>query len=430
MARYRLLAVVTTAFLFLVGGGALAHAQSSGSPPTVLVIRAEGPITQVIADQVSDAIRAAEKAHDEAVVIELDTPGGLATSTQAIVEDLLNANVPVVVYVTPPGARAASAGAIITFAANIAAMAPATHIGAATPIDLGGGGAPPRVVEDAVASVTSIVQRRGRTAEFAVDAVRRGRSATEDEALRLGAIDLVAQNRAELLDRIDGRVMTLGDRSTVRLDTAGAQVTEFEMPATRRLLQWLANPNLAFLFISLGGLALLIELATPGGGLAGTVGVILLVLGCVALSVLPTSTAGLILFVLAGAMFVAELQAPGIGVFAVGGALALGFAGLLVFQRPTGVGVGLAVLLPLTILIGLGAAFIGQLTWRTRKAPCRTGSVRGAIGVVKNANDHTGQVVVRGALWQARSMDGPLQVGERVRVVELEGMELIVYPES
>lgn len=429
MARYRLLAVVTAAFLLLAGGGALAHAQSTQSP-TVLVTRVEGPITQVIADQVSDAVRAAEKADHEALVIELDTPGGLATSMQAIVEDLLSADVPVVVYVTPPGARAASAGAVITLAANIAAMAPATHIGAATPIGLQDGRVLDKVVNDAAASVASIAQRRGHNVEFAVDTVRKGRSATVDEALELGAIDLIAQDRAELLDRINGRAVMLGNGSTVRLDTADAQVAELEMSATRRLLQWFANPNLAFLFISLGGLALLVELATPHGGLAGTVGAILLVLGFVALSVLPTSVAGLILLVLAGAMFVAELYTPGLGVFAGGGALALVSAGVLLFQRPTGVGVGFAVLLPLTIIVGLVVTLVGRLTWRSHKAPAfRGGSIRGAFGVVQSASDHTGQVLVHGALWQARSMDGPLQVGERVRVVEREGMELIVYPE-
>jgi membrane-bound serine protease (ClpP class) len=213
------------------------------------------------------------------------------------------------------------------------------------------------------------------------------------------------------------------------LDTADAEIAEFKMSATRRLLQGLANPNLAFLFIALGGLALLIELATPGGGFAGVTGAILLVLGFVALSVLPTNFAGLLLLMLAGAMFVVELYTPGLGVFAGGGTLALIFAGLLLFQRPTGVGVGLAVLLPLTVLIGLGAGLVGRLTWRAHKAPYRVGSITGALGVVQQASDHTGQIIVQGVLWQARSMDGPLQVGQRVRVVVREGMELIVYPE-
>lgn len=419
--------VVTAAFLLLIGG-ALAHAQAPRSP-TVLVTRVEGPITQVIADQVADAVTEAEQADYEALVIELDTPGGLVTSMQAIVEDLLNADVPVVVYVTPPGARAASAGAIITFGANIAAMAPATHIGAATPISLQGEEAPPKVIEDASASVASIAQRRGRNVEFAVDTVREGRSVTADEALELGGIDLIARDRAELLDQINGRVVEIGNGSAVRLGTAGAQAVEFEMPATRRLLQWLANPNLAFLLVTLGGLALLIELATPHGGLTGTVGAILLALGLIGLSVLPTTLVGLMLLALAGALLVAELYTPGIGVLAGGGALALVFAGLLLFQRPSGVGVGLAVLLPLAIIIGLAAGLVGRLAWRAHKAPSRNGSLQGASGVVQHASDHTYQVRVHGALWQARSMDGPLRVGERVRVVERDGMELIVYPE-
>lgn len=427
MACYRLFVVATAVFL-LLAGGAFGHAQAPQSP-TVLVTRVEGPITQVIADQIADAVTEAERANHEALVIELDTPGGLATSMQEIVEDLLNADVPVVVYVTPPGARAASAGAIITFAANIAAMAPATRIGAATPISLQGGEVPPKAVEDAAASVASIAQRRGRNVEFAVDTVRKGRSATADEALELGAIDLIAQDRDELLDRIDGRVAMTGNGSTVRLDTADARVAEFEMSATRRLLQWLANPNLAFLFITLGGLALLIEFATPHGGLTGTVGAILLVLGFIALSVLPTNLAGLLLLALAGAMFAAEIFTPGIGVFAGGGALALVFAGLLLFQRPTGVSVGLVVLLPVAIIVGLAVGLVGRLAWRAQKTPYQDGSLQGAFGVVQSASDHTYQVVVHGALWQARSMNGPLRVGERVRVVEREGMELIVYPE-
>ena len=417
-----------TTFLLLASGGALAHAPSSQAP-TVLLTRIEGPITQVIADQVADAITAAERANNEALIIELNTPGGLATSMQTIVEDLLSADVPVVVYVTPPGARATSAGAIMTFAANIAAMAPATHIGAATPIGLQSGKALDKAVNDAAASAASIAEKRGRNVQFATDTVRKGRSATADEALKVDAIDLIARNQADLLERIDGHTVTVGNGSTVRLDTADARVAEFGMPATRRLLQWFANPNLAFLFLTLGGLALLVELATPHGGLAGTVGAVLLVLGFIALSVLPTSIGGVLLLALAGAMFVAELYTPGVGVFAGGGVLALIFAGLLLFQRPTGVGVGLAVLLPLTILVGLVVGLVGRLTWRTHKAPYRDGSIRGALGVVQSASNHTGQVVVHGTLWQARSMDGPLQVGERVRVVEREGMELIVYPE-
>lgn len=415
MARYRLFTVVTAAFL-LLAGSALAHAQPS-APPTVLVTRVEGPITQMLADQVADAVTAAERAEHEALVIELDTPGGLGAPTQEIVKDLLGANVPVVVYVAPSGARAASGGAIIALAANLAAMAPTTHIGAST------------LDEDTAAAIPSITQERGRNAGLAAAAVRSARSLAADEALNLGVIDLVARSRGELLDRIDGRVVKLGNGSTVRLDTADAQIADLEVPATRRLLQGLANPNLAFLLIVLGALALLIELATPGGGLAGVTGAILLVLGFVALSALPTNIAGLALLALAGAMFVAELYTPGIGVFAGGGTLALVVAGLLLFPRATGVGVGLAVLLPLTIIVGLGVGLVGRLAWRARKRPYQRGSIHGALGVVQSASDRTGHVVVHGVLWQARSMDGPLRVGERVRIVEREGMELIVYPE-
>lgn len=433
MARHRLLvrllALVTGALALLAGSGA--HAQAP-QQPTVLATRIEGIITPVIADHVADAVAAADNGNHEAILITIDTPGGLVSSMHEIVQDIANADLPVIVYVAPTGAWAASAGAVITIAGHVAAMAPGTNIGAATPVDLEGGETSEKVVNASAAYAEGIAEQRGRNVEFATDMVREGRSEPASTALALDVVDLIALDREELLDEIDGREVTLANGATVTLDTADAAVTEFEMSATRELLQRLASPDLAFVFLSIGGLLILFELAIPGGAIAGVIGAIMLVLAFFALSVLPVNVAGIILLLLAAALFIAELFAPGIGVFAGGGALALLFAGLFLFRRPAGIGIDLAVLLLIPTLVGVGVVFVGRLAWRARQAPVyqgAAGTLVGTLGVVRQADDHTAQVFVHGELWKARTFNGPLQAGERVRVVEQQGLELIVYPE-
>jgi membrane-bound serine protease (ClpP class) len=333
---HRLLAVA------LLGvGWLLAWAPTAvGQAPTVLVTRVAGPITPVVADQLAGGVGAAERDRHAAFLVELDTPGGLDSSMRQISQAFLNARVPVVVYVTPAGARAASAGAIITFSAHVAAMAPGTTIGAATPVDLQGGEISDKVINDAAAFAEAVAAERGRSTTFAVDTVRKGRAVTADQAVRLGAVDLVAADRAGLLEALDGRQVEVAPGTTVTLQTAGAELVEHELSWTRSLLGWLADPNLAFLFLSIGTLAVIYELASPGMGLGGVIGAVLLVLGFVSLSVLPVNLAGLLLLALAAALFIAELFAPGIGVFAGGGTIALVLAGLLLFDGPIAVAIG------------------------------------------------------------------------------------------
>jgi membrane-bound ClpP family serine protease len=242
---------------FVLGSLLLLPSGAAAQTGSVLRARIDGPITPVIADHVADAVAAAADGGHSALLLEMDTPGGLDSSMRSIVKDLLGSPVPVIVYVAPAGARAASAGAIITFAAHVAAMAPGTNIGAATPIDLEGGEVLDKVVNDAVAYVTAIAEERGRDVDFAVDTVRDGRSASATEALEVGAVDLVAPDRATLLDELDGRTVVLADGTERTLATAQAPVTEFEMTGVRSLLQRLADPNLAFLFISIGSLAVI-----------------------------------------------------------------------------------------------------------------------------------------------------------------------------
>jgi membrane-bound serine protease (ClpP class) len=422
------------AFLLLTLALLLLGATGTKEPGrSVLVTVVRGPITPVIATQLSDAVRAADQGNHAALLIELDTPGGLDASMRSIVQDILSSDVPIIVYVSPSGARAGSAGAFITLAAHVAAMAPGTNIGAATPIGLQGGDLATKIVNDATAFIRSIAEQRGRNPDVAADMVRDGRSVPVNEAVQSHVIDLVAASRSELLDAVDGRQVRLDNGAQLVLRTAGAPVAELEMPPTRRLLQALADPELAFVFLAIGTLAIIFELASPGGALAGTIGAILLALAFVSLSVLDVSVAGVLLLLLALALFIAELFVPGIGVLAGGGTLALLFAGLLLFQSPTGIGIDLWVVLPIPILVGVGAVLAGRLAWRLRRAPPYQGAggtLVGATGTVRQAADRSARIFVRGALWKARSNDGPLHVGDRVRVTGRDGLELLVEPES
>jgi len=303
-------------------------------------------------------------------------------------------------------------------------------IGAATPVDLQGGEIPDKVVNDAAAFAEAVAAERDRNTRFAVDTVRKGRAVTADEAVRLQAVDLVAADRAALLEELDGRRVEVAPGTPVTLRTADAETVEHELSWTRKLLQWLADPNLAFLFLSIGTLAVIYELASPGMGLGGVIGVVLLVLGFVALSVLPVNLAGLLLLVLAAALFAAELFTPGVGVFAGGGTIALLLAGVLLFDGP--VGVAMPVLWPLALVVGGGTVLAGRLAWRARRAPSMTG-VSGLIGrrvVVRDtdAASGTGSVRLDGTWWRARGRDGPLALGQPVRVVALDGLDLIVEP--
>ena len=419
------------AWLMLIAGLLLAadstaHAQGVRS---IVVVEVDGVITPVIADHVRDALDLAEREGHQALLVELDTPGGLDTSMRDIVQSFLNSRVPVIVYVSPQGARAASAGAIITFASHVAAMAPGTSIGAATPIDLEGGDLAEKVINDAASYAESIAEQRGRNVEFAIDAVREGRSVAANEALELGVVDLLARDRAQLLEVLDGRVVELGPGRDVTLRTAGAELVEVDLGFARSVLQWLSDPNLAFLFISIGTLAILYELANPGFGGGAIVGVILLVLAFTALSVFPVNAAGVILLVLAAGLFIAELFVPGLGVFAAGGTVALVLAGLFLFRGP--IGVDPVVLLPTAVVAGGGAVALGRVAWRSRRLAGSTGveAIVGSRGTIRSVEGHEALVLLQGSWWTARAARGTLQPGQRVRVVEMDGLKLVVEPE-
>lgn len=397
--------------------------------PRVLATTLRGTITPPVADHLADGIRRAERGGYDAFVVRVDTPGGLDVSMRAIVRSFLGARVPVIVHVSPSGARAASAGAIITFTAHVAAMAPGTAIGAATPVDLEGGDVSDKVINDAAALAESIARQRDRNVEFAVDTVRRGRSAAADEAVEIGAVDFVAGPLSDVLQRADGRKVTLAAaQEEVTLRSAGASVDEYEMSLFRRIQQTLADPNLVFLFMSLGTLGLIYELASPGVGISGALGVMLLLLGLFSLSVLPVNVVGLLFLLLAAALFVAELFAPGIGVAAAAGSLALVLSAVFLFRDIPGVGVSMTVLAPVAVTMAAAVVVAGRLAARSLRAGPVTGTpaLIGRTVTVRRAAGNDGQVFVEGAWWNVRSPKADLEVGAPVRVIDVEGLDLVV----
>jgi membrane-bound serine protease (ClpP class) len=392
----------------------------------VLVTDVDGPITPVIADHLAAAVEQAV-GEEALLVVTLDTPGGLDTSMRDIVQTFLNAPVPIVVYVEPEGARAASAGTFITMAAHVAAMAPATSIGAATPVDLQGGEITDKIINDAVAFATSLAERRGRNVEFAESAVRDGTSITASQAVEDGVVDMVADDLDDLLSAIDGMtVEVLGE--DVTLATAGAVPDRYEMSTLRRILAQIADPNLAVLFLSIGTLAVVYEAANPGLGFAGVIGVILLLLGFFALSVLPVATAGVALLILAIALFIGEIFVPGVGVLAAGGTIALLLAGVFLFEGE--LQVSPPVLWPTALVLGAATTIAGRAALKARLRPSTTGTATliGKAVTVVNVEGVNGSVFLDGAWWSVRSSVGELEPGEQARVVGIEGLELIVEP--
>lgn len=423
------LAALTTGLLLAVATPL--RAQST----TVATTTVRGAITPVIADHLADVVAQADRDGHVALVIVLDTPGGLVTSMREIVQTLLNAPLPIIVHVAPRGADAGSAGTFITLSAHVAAMAPATTIGAATPVDLEGGEVGDKIVENAAAYARTIAEERDRDVDFAVAAVREGRSVTADEALEIGAIDLVVDRTAELLAAVDGTTVEVrGDEVT--LATADATLVALDMPWTRRILQRLADPNLAFIFISIGTLAIVYEVANPGLGAGGILGAVMLILAFFALSVLPVNYAGLALLLLAGGLFVAELFAPGVGVGAAGGTVALVLGGLFLFQGRSGIAIDLWVLVPTVLMLFVLTILAGRLAAGSRHRPVTdlTSELVGRQAQVYGVAEARPRVRLDGTVWRVRPDPDdriPLHDGDAVVVVDHDNLDLVVaHPRS
>lgn len=429
---------VSVAFGCLVAAAGLLVAQlpavaQSSTAKAVAWTAVDGPITPVIRDHLGDTLETAAAEGFSALVIRLNTPGGGLDVTREIANLLLDAPLPTVVYVAPSGSDAGSAGTFITYAAHVAAMAPATTIGAATPVDLEGGEVGDKIVENTVAFGQALAEYRDRDEAFVVDAIRTGRSVTATAALEAGAIDVIAPTIEALLEQIDGWTVTVGTEP-VQLATATASLVEFEMTGTRSLLQILANPNIAFIFLSLGTLAILYEIANPGLGLGGVAGVVMLILAMFSLAVLPVNYAGAALLLVAMAMFIAELFAPGVGVGAAGGTAALILGGLFLFQAQSGVGVDLWVLIPAAIVSFGLVVFAGIMVAKTRHQQPRAASdyLLGRTIKVERVDDDSAHARVDGILWRIRhrpAADGsipPLHPGDEVIIVRRDNLDIIV----
>ncbi len=438
--------ITITLSLFLVLSGLAGLALSADPPkaekssPTatvpaapahaVMLIKIDAPITPMVAEYIIKSIDLAAKQNAEALIIELNTPGGLLESTNNIVMRMIVTEVPVIVYVAPSGGRAASAGVFITMAANIAAMAPTTHIGAASPIQLEGKmdeTMAKKAMNDTAAMARGIAEKRGRNAQWAEDAVRKAVSATETEALKLGVIDLIAPDIATLLKKIDGRTVevALGKRT---LKTADALIKEHAMGFRYKLLGIISNPNIAYILMILGFYGLYFELSNPGAILPGVAGAIFLILAFYALQTLPINYAGLMLIILAIGLFIAEAFITSHGVLGVGGAVAMLFGSLMLIDSPEpSLRISWAVILPVVAASALLFIVTVTVAVRAHRSRVDTGK-EGLIGMhaeAKTVIGEDGQVFLRGEYWNARSEE-PIAKGEKVTVTAVDGLRLNV----
>jgi membrane-bound serine protease (ClpP class) len=412
---------------------ALVVPAAASAAPRVLAVEFDNDVNPVTADYVIDQIERANEDRYDAVVILLDTPGGLSDAMKDIYEAELASKVPVIVYVHPEGARAASAGVWIGQAADILAMAPQTNIGSSTPISVGGSDIQKdlrnKVVNDAAASLRALAREHGRNVQWADAAVRKASNLGAREALQQNVIDVVAPTLPALLNQIDGRETK---PKMLMLETAGATIDRVEMSLWKRILDTLIDPNLIVILMSLGVLGITIELWNPGLILPGTVGAISLVIGLFGLQILPVSWAGVLLMLLAAGFFVAEMFVVSHGALALAGAVAFVIGSLMLFD-PAGDSyqVSLTVALAVAGTMALMVALVVAKLVQVRRAEVVTGQeeLMGEVGVVRQALDPVGLVFVHGELWRARTDDGPIAPGEHVRVQGLDdALTLTVAP--
>jgi len=400
----------------------------------VLRIHIDGTIHPIAAEQVERAADAAQSRHAAALLIEINTPGGLLDSTREIVTKIESSTVPVIIFVGPSGARAASAGFFILESADVAAMANGTNTGAAHPVTIGGGKMDDvmkaKIENDTAAFLRSYVSRRGRNTEEAEKAVRQSISWTEKEALNLKLIDLTANDEADLLKQLDGRTIHRFDGSATTLHLAGVPVEELPVTLRQRVLGWLMDPNIAFLVLAVGALSIYAEFNHPGAIIPGVVGVIFVLLTLFALNLLPTRYASLWLIALAFVLFALEAKFVSHGVLTLGGIASLTIGGLLLVDGPIPeMRVKFIVALAVSLPFGLITAFLMSIAWRARRNKIITGSqgIVGELGVARTDLAPSGKVFVHGELWNARASQ-PIHTGAPIRVVSVAQLELLVEP--
>ncbi len=403
---------------------------ADGKTPAVHVIRVSDAIGPGVASFIKSGIQDASDENAALIVIELNTPGGLADSMRDIVMALYESKIPVAVFVSPSGARAASAGVMITLAADIAAMAPGTNIGAAHPVGAGGQEInktmSEKVINDMVAYVKSIAQKTGRNAEWAEKAVRKSISATETEALKAGIIDLVAKDLDDLIRQLDGREV----KGKGKLSLAGHEKIFVKENLRTKILKTISNPNVAYILMMIGLAGLYFELSHPGVIFPGVIGGICIILAFFAFQALPVNYAGILLILLAIIFFILEMKIASYGMLSVAGILSLLLGSLMLFEGGSPeFGLEWGVLLPtLTVVSGFFVT-LAALVFKSQVSKPRTGEkgLIGEVGIVKKDLDPEGKVFVHGELWNAFSKK-PLQAGTRVKVIRMENLVLEVEP--
>jgi len=460
--------------LLLVGtppSAAPAAPAASAGATRVLLLEIDGTIGPVTGEYFRSGLRRAQELGAQFVVLRLDTPGGLDASMRDIVKDMLAAPLPVVCYVAPSGARAASAGTYILYACHLAAMAPATNLGSATPVQIGGfpglpdhdneqrpadsqgqpetgpadaqepgaaresgGAAAPtkmerKIINDAAAFIRGLAKLRGRDVEWGEQAVRQADNLTADEALARGVIDLVAESLDDLLRQIDGReVRLLG--GSITLHTAEAVTETFEPDWRTRVLTAITDPNIAYVLLLIGVYGLIYELANPGAMVPGVIGAIALITALFAFQALPVNYAGLMMLALGVAFMVLEAFVPSFGALGIGGAIAFVIGSVMLYRDETGQ-IGVAIPLIATFAALSIALFVGVVGYavKTRRRPVVSGreQLLNATGVAEEDFAVSGRVLVHSETWNARS-SRPVGKGQRVKVVGMEGLELTVEP--
>ncbi len=418
---------ITLGFLAAVVFPAISSAE-------VLKIAVDDTIQPVSAEYIARAIDEAARRNDQAILMVMNTPGGLVESTREIIEKITNSPVPVIIYVTPSGSRAASAGFFILESADIAAMSPGTNTGAAHPVILGGGNMDDvmkqKMENDAAALMRSVAARRGRNVEVAESTVRQSKSFTEQEALSQHLIDYVAKNEDDLFRQMEGKRFKRFNGEEVTLDLSGQPVVPFGMTVKEQILNYLMDPNVAFILLAIGALALYAEFNHPGAVVPGTVGVVFILVAAFALNLLPTRFAALVLIIGAFALFAAEAKFASHGVLTVGGIVLLTLGGFLLVDAPIPqMRVHLITALAVSIPFGVITAFLMSIALKARRNKLVSGSqgLIGEMGVAQTALSPRGKIFVHGEIWDAVS-SCDISPGQAVVVSRVDGLLLQVEP--
>ena len=425
--------VLSLTLTVLLISGTTGQCQDKGP---VFYIEVDGIINPATAKFITDSIDQASEEGGQCLIIELDTPGGLMDSMRNIVKKILASKIPIIVYVAPQGARAASAGVFITLASHVAVMAPGTNIGAAHPVTLGAESKESKtmtekIVNDTVSQIKTIAKNRGKNVDWAEKAVRKSVSITEDEALKLNVIDLICTDLNDLLSKLDGRVIKF-DGMTRTLLTKGVQPRPIQMSWRYKLLDTISNPSIAYILLMLGIYGIFFELSSPGAILPGVVGGIFLILAFYALQMLPISFAGLALILFAIILFIAEVKVVSHGLLTVGGVISLFLGSMMLIETPAEyMQISLTVIIP-AVLVSAGFfafAVTKAIKARLTKPTTGTEGLVGELGMASTPLSPEGKVLVHGEFWNAIS-DEPVEKGDKVQVVGVKDLVLNVKKKS